>query len=392
MEKEDVGLDLEDDVEEEKVSKNDDFKLRMFKFMIAIVIIVILLLFILYIFSSRSPKKEYSYSEVEAIMKKAAISYFAENPENLPLEEGNIVEIDASNLIALQKMKDFSEYRADGNTCTGSVQVEKTGVDYLYTPYLNCGDSYVTIELHKKVLSDNSVVTSGYGLYSINGGYAFRGETVNNYVQLGDYLWRIVKITANNNVVLVSADGLPYIKPWDNRYNEQKSYESGINQYGASRIKEYVEELYINPSEKDWEKVFSEKDKGNFVSYNLCIGKRAFNSESKDNSEECSQVLKDQKVGLLTLSDYLYASIDPNCKSPTTKSCKNYNYLVIKNDWWLVTASKSDSSSVFLVSRGGTIKEETANNYAVVRPVVYLNSNVLYKKGKGTLKNPYTIR
>ena len=325
-------------------------------------------------------------------MKKAAISYFKDHPESLPLEEESIVEIDASNLIAEERMEDFSFYMNDGDTCKGSVQVEKTSADYLYTPYLTCGDNYITIELSKKVVSDNNVVTNGYGLYSIRGGYAFRGEIVNNYVKLGEYLWRIVKITSNNNVVLISNEGVPYTQSWDNRYNQEQLYESGINQYSASRIREYLDKIYKNPSAKDNEDILTGSARARIVSYNVCTGKRTPNSESKDNSEECSEVLRNQKMGLLTLSDYLYASIDPNCKSASTKSCKNYNYLTMKEDWWLITANKEDSSSVFSVTRNGNVIAETASNYAIVRPVIYLNSNVLYKSGKGTLEKPYVVR
>ena len=392
--KEEIKEELEEEYElEEKDETESSYaRMKMFRFMKLIIIIAAILLLILFIASLFSGKKKYTYSDVESVMKKAAISYFEDHPESLPLEDESIVEIDASNLIAEERMKDFSFYITDGDTCNGSVQVEKINADYLYTPYLTCGDSYITIELSKKVVSDNSVVTNGYGLYSIKGGYAFRGEIVNNYVKLGEHFWRIVKITSNNNIVLISNEGISYTQPWDNRYNQEQLYEAGINQYSASRIREYLDKIYKNPSEKNGEDILAESARARMVSYNVCTGKRTLNSESKDNTEECSEVLKNQKMGLLTLSDYLYASVDPNCKSGSTKSCKNYNYLTMKEDWWLVTANKDDSSTVFSVTRNGNVTADSASNYAVVRPVIYLNSNVLYKSGKGTLEKPYLVR
>ena len=80
-------------------------------------------------------------------------------------------------------MKDLSEYLGD-TACGGAVQVQKSGSEYLYTPYLNCGENYATVELYKKVLSDNSIVTSGYGLYNMDYAKVFRGEDVNNFVKL----------------------------------------------------------------------------------------------------------------------------------------------------------------------------------------------------------------
>jgi DNA-binding transcriptional MerR regulator len=41
------------------------------------------------------------------------------------------------------------------------------------------------LELYSKIVNPENIVTSGYGLYSVNGSYVFRGEKVNNYVKLG---------------------------------------------------------------------------------------------------------------------------------------------------------------------------------------------------------------
>ena len=388
---EDNIVDEEEDIEldEDRSSPNQDAKKKMIKFMLIIICGLVFLLIILYVASLLSPKS-YTYEEVETILKNAAQSYFADYPESLPKVEGTIIEIDSSNLVEVGKMNNISDYM-DGAICTGTVQVELSGTEYLYTPYLNCGEIYSTVELANKVLNE-STVNSGYGLYSTNTGYAFRGEDVNNYVQLDKSLWRIVKVTSNNNLVLISAEGVPYTQYWDNRYNEERLYEAGINQYDASRIKDYLNKIYTKPSEEDGEVLLSNSDKAKMISFNVCTGKRSINSETKNNTEECTKYIQNQKMGLLTLSDYLYASIDPNCKSASTKSCKNYNYLTLKEDWWLVTANKDDTSTVFSVSRSGNVTAENASNYAIVRPVIYLNSRVLYKDGNGSKDKPYTVR
>ena len=381
------------EVEETKTKTMSSDKRKLYRLMgIAVAIFVGFILLILILSSITNSNRKYSYSEIEKIMKNAAISYFKDNKNSLPVEDGDITEIDAANLTAAGKMKDLSEYLKEGDACTGSVQVEKTSSGYLYTPYLNCGNNYSTVELANKVLENEEIVTSGYGLYSTKYGHIFRGENVNNYVQLDNNLWRIVKITSNNNVVLISEEGAGYTKPWDNRYNPERLYESGVNTYSNSRIKDYLDKLYNNPSEKEGENILSSKDKKRIVPFNVCISKRLTTSESKDNSVECSEVLKDQKLGLLTLSDYMFASIDENCKNSTTKSCKNYNYLTIKKDWWLVTGNKEDTSTVFQVASNGSAKAVNASNYAEVRPVIYLNEKTLYKSGNGTLEKPYKVR
>ena len=138
--------------------------------------------------------------------------------------------------------------------------------------------------------------------------------------------------------------------------------------------------------------IISKKDKARMVAYNVCVGKKSIKSEDKKNTEECKQTLKNQKFGLLTLSDFLYASVDPNCKTAESRSCGNYNYLVINSDWWLATASTDNTYEVFEVRSGGSVVAETADDVALTRPVIHLNSNVLYKSGKGTLEKPYKVR
>lgn len=383
-------IELDDD--KPTTSNSDVARKRMFKMMGFIVGGMFILLFILYIVSLFTTK-DYSYTELEGLLKNAAISYFKDYPDSLPQADGDIVEIDSSNLVAAEKMKTLSEYTGEGVACSGVVQVEKAGEEFLYTPYLNCGDNYLTEELYKKIISDENLVSTGYGLYANNGNYIYRGEDVDNYVKLGNSLWRIVKVTANNNIVLIHQDGILYSQPWDNRYNEGKFYAAGFNNYNSSRVKEFLEKVYNNPNKDEQEDILSKKDKANLVSYNLCIGKRANNSETKDNSEECNEVLNNQKLGLLTLSDYLYASIDPNCKSSLSKSCQNYNYLILKDKtWWLATGDKNDTSKVYSVQSNGVVEAMDASNYNIIRPVIYLNSKVLYKSGDGSLEKPFKIK
>lgn len=385
---EEEDIELEDD-SKKKNSQNDDMKKRLIMVMGAILVGTIILLLILYIISLFSTRK-YKYSDIEMVLQDAAVAYFKDYPDQLPDEEGSIVEIDHTNLVSAGKMKNLYEYTGEGVTCSATVQVEKIRSDYLYTPFLDCGESYSTTELYKAVLQ-NDVVSSGDGLYAYNGNYVFRGENVDNYVKLDKSLWRIVKITSDNNIVLISNEGINETKPWDDRYNETALYDSGINTYEVSRVKEYLDKLYAGTND-DEEVLFSNKDRARMVYHNVCVGKRSSNSESKDNSLECKSLLNNQKLSLLTLSDYMYASVDPNCKSVETKSCRNYNYLSTSFEWWLATGDTDNSAKVFKVDRNGSIKSDNAAMYARVRPVIYLSDKAIFKSGKGTLEKPFKVR
>ena len=384
---------VEEDVKEEKPSGYDPKK-KMIKFMGIIVVVMVLLLIILFFVSlNKNRNATYSYTELENILEKAGKSYFKDNPSYLPEDEGDIIEVESTTLVEAGKMKDLSEYPTkDGVACTGSVKVEFDGEDYIYSPVLDCGEKYATVLLSNKILDNNEIVTTGDGLYSTGNEYVFRGENVNNYVMLDERLWRIVKITANDEVVLISQDGVGYTISWDDRYNEQKGSSVGISNYRVSRIKDYLNDIYSNTDEGDKRYVISKKDKTKLASFNVCIGKRPITSEDKKNTAECKETIKDQKVGLLTVSDYLYASVDPNCKSSETKSCSNYNYLVSNYDWWLATAGNENTYSIYKVRSGGLVTVDSAVTHAYARPVIHLNSSVFYKSGKGTEEKPYKVR
>lgn len=373
-------------------SNNSDAKKKMIKFMGIFVggfLIILLIIFIASIFI----KREYSYEEIEEVLVTAAESYFEDHKESLPSEEGKIVEIDVANLVDGEYMKDLSEYTKEGVSCSATVQVESVDSEYLYTPFLNCGDdNYVTKELYQEITSEDKIVTSGYGLYNQNGTYVYRGENVNNYVELDKALWRIVKITPNNSMVLIKDESIGEQLSWDDRYNEQEDYETGINNYSASRIKDELVKLYKEKPEDEEYEFLSANDKKKIISHTLCIGKRGEQEIGTDNTIECSEVLENQKISLLTVSDFLNASIDANCTTASSRSCQNYNYLVTSYKWWLATANKSNTKDVYSINNSGTVSIDEASNYAFIRPVIHLNGNILYKSGNGTAEKPYKLK
>ena len=388
--------DLKDDYEEEeertsasKKNSNNDDKTKIIKMMILLLAIVIGGILLLFFVTSLSSGNK-TYEEIEEIMVVAAKSYFKEHPENLPKRDGGTQTVDISVLVAEEKMKDLSKYT--DSLCTGTVKVEKSGSEYLYVPKLNCGEYYISEELHKKVRTDSSVVSSGYGLYNKGRNYVFRGENVNNYVQLDNALWRIVKITSSDNLVLVMDEPLQTLIPWDDRYNQETNYNAGINNYQSSRIKEKLNELYTTTDQDITQVFLSDSDKSKLISFNMCIGKRAETETGVEQAVECTEMARDIKVGLLTASDYMNASIDPSCTTASSLNCQNYNYLLTDMNWWTVTACTKDSHCAYMVEANSGLKAANTLMYARIRPVIHLNTNVLYKSGTGTKNDPYTVK
>lgn len=372
-------------------NKNDDNQLfrkkilKIFAIIFAVMVGFLLILFIV----SLIFKKNYSYAEIEDVMKNSAIKFYEDNKKELPKDENRGVMIESDTLIESGYMKEFSKYSKSAMSCKGTVTVKKSGEDYIYTPKLDCGEDYITTALNEYILKEQSVITNGYGLYSMNNSYVFRGEKVDNYLSLDNAIWRIVKINSDGTMMLILNDKISVKSDWDNRYNIEKKYEFGVNDYSKSRIKERLDKYYNGEFEK--EIILSDNDKLKLTTFNACVGKRNSLDASRDGSVECSQILEKQSISLLPVYDYINASVDVNCNNTISPSCQNYNYLNNDYSWWLSTAPTTDTYSVYYVV-SGVVEVTKASLHKVIRPVIYLRNDVLYVSGDGTESSPYVVR
>ena len=370
------------------VKDNRDMKKKLMRIMLIVVGVLVLLLVVILIISLFSNGNK-TYEEIEEDLKNAAMKYYEVQSGLLPREEGETVTVRASALIDAGYMKPLSELR-EGENCSGRVEVTKIGDNMVYTPYLDCGDNYTTKELYKAVL-EQGIVTSGNGLYDMNGEKVYRGDNVNNYVQLDNQMFRIVKVTSDNKILLILNEMDSTLSTYyDDRYNPDRMFNSGFNDYRISRIYEYLDRLYNNKLSVT---ILSSNDKTKLTPFNLCIGKRASTDTTNNNSLECSDVLENQMIGLLTASDFMNASLDANCRATTNKSCQNYNYLRLREtEWWLVTSNSLNNYEAYVVKSAGYIDENQASGYKKVRPTVMLNNNVMIKSGDGSASNPFVLK
>ncbi len=117
------------------------------------------------------------------------------------------------------------------------------------------------------------------------------------------------------------------------------------------------------------------------------------------------------KVGLMYPSDYGYATSggsivgrDQCLNSSDVSHWINSDYVdCINNDWlldrrnhqWTMMSSATDANAAFMVARGGVANAASGNVsylFSAVRPVVYLNSDVICTSGDGSKSNPFVFR
>ena len=205
---------------------------KMLKYIIIIVVVFVAFLVILGVVKLVIGTK-LSYQKIEDKMKSAAMSYIKDDKADVALPEGDeILTISVDDLVSNKKMKDLSKYIKDDDvSCSGNVVVRKQDDDYMYIPYLDCGEAYTTQTLSDYIVNNVEQVNAGDGLYFMNNEYVYRGEYVDNYVKFANQVWRIVKIDANGNIKLLQDTATKNKNSWDNRYNVDFKSTVGINDY-----------------------------------------------------------------------------------------------------------------------------------------------------------------
>lgn len=200
------------------------------------------------------------------------------------------------------------------------------------------------------------------------------GANPANYVRFNGELWRIVGIF-NGKTKLVKTTLL-------------EGYEfdtNGVNDYSSSS-------LALTLNGENYYGQFSDEAKA-------LIDSSTFNYGTLSSLEQNAEALYIEEkassytgyVGILSLTDYMFASSDAACLTKTANvygDCSNTNYLYTKSNVWLI-----DSSASGVYALDNNLVEESATNVIKsTMPVVYLKSTVQIVSGSGTTANPYIIQ
>jgi hypothetical protein len=362
--------------------------MKVFGGVIAGFVIFIILLFLL----ASCSKSSYTYEKLEQKMLDVAKSYYKENEDELPSQDKDQKVYTLKQMISDGKIEELDKlFDDDDIKCDGSVTVSNNNGYYSYSPYLSCGNDYKTKYLYEKIIEDNLVET-GVGLYESGDQYIMKGEVTNNYVSYNNKLFRIMRINDDNSIRLMEEDGLSSIT-WDDRYNEEVNFTTGINEYIlnnqiSSRLKEALENYYTDSEYSD---IWTDEFKGYIKTQTLCIGKRSQDDTSKDGSTECSVQLEDQLLGTLAMYEYLQASLDTSCSSTLDKTCKNYNWLsTISHTIWTITAETDRSNYAYSIYKLPTLVGCRTKSY--VNAVFNLTEKAIYVSGTGTSTDPYIFK
>lgn len=350
-----------------------------------ILIPVVIIIFLAIIQSCGNRK--ITHDKYETKMISAADKYIKKD-NSIPKEENEYVIIDLDTLVSKGYIKSTEKLLDDGS-CKGSVTVRRNGIvdeeneGYLnYTVSLTC-DKYQTNSLKNLALKD--LTSSESGLYKVGNSYIYKGEKPDNYLSFFGTLYRVISIDKNGIAKIIKVESESQHLYWDMKYNTEVNKSSGLNLYKDSFLLEKMNSYYSDS------KKTKENLKTKIVSYDVCVDKRSVDNYSLNSVENCSNILKNQKFTLLNVTDFANASLDPECKSIDSKSCKNYNYMGRMSLYtWTMNAVSNNTYQVYYLENGA-IKYQDANQYYSYNIVIHIDGDEIVSSGNGSKETPYVI-
>lgn len=309
------------------------------------------------------------------MLENSAKKYYNAHQSELPKQDSSVV-ITADTLIANKYMKPFEKLTKNTN-CSGRVVVSNNGGDYVYEPSVVCNE-YKSVNIATK-LAEN-VVSEDAGLYKNEDTYYYRGEYVNNYIKLGNKVYRILSF-GNDKMKIIDPKTTDKVYQWDNRYSHDVGKTLGINDYSKSRIRELYQTKYEE---------YDVGAKKYIVKSEWCIGKRAI-SNFEVNNVECDAKIEDY-LGMITPYEYARASLDINCLNIRGGSCNNYNYIsrLFDATIWTAASASDNGYQAYAFSSGFTVTDCIEKNKLAF--LFNISSDNVYVSGDGSQTSPYIIR
>lgn len=225
-----------------------------------------------------------------------------------------------------------------------------------------------------QIIIDNASVLPGDGILKKqkNSTYIFAGTNPNNYIKFQGELWRILK---------VDNKGIKIVK--DVPITEMSWSQKNSTHIDDSLIYRYLNQIY--------KKTLTERDNINSkMRFSIsALDLNNITSITQLNKEESKFQTKDYlEVGLLSMSDYVMASSNPNCQANGI-GCEVSNYLIKSSPYWL-SHNSFDKINMYLVSDKGVITSHPTEIHDVY-PVIYLKGYHTFL-GTGTNLDPYIIQ
>ena len=300
--------------------------------------------------------------------------------------------------------------------CNGTRQYVGYSCDSSYTSYYTLQYDVTFTQYPSYVAAMRKAMYDGYVTETIKNFVCFGYDSLDGTCPT-DNLYRIIGVFENQvklikydyaKTILLGTDG-DYYNTFSgnsgtykgiNAPSEIGAYywnKTGSNVWGASKLNTVnLNTNYLNNIGTIWSNKIAThtwKVGGNTWENMLSVGtSMTYKNEIISPAEN---TIYDAKVGLMYASDYGFA-VTP---SAWTTLLENYtsenNWMYMGLDEWMITRRADRSDSIFIVSTDGSLSGGGLYYYSVehagVRPVLFLDTSVIYENGNGSMEKPYII-
>ena len=192
----------------------------------------------------------------------------------------------------------------------------------------------------------------------IGGNHYFKNEVDNNYVTYSNILWRIIRINADNSVVLISENPLVSL-----------AYKEEVN----------FKESYLNK----WLNITEEEENTGILEYNLnnpdkylLKNETCLDVVDKLSNQLCKTTYTDKYLGLMSTSDYVNTGAETS---------------FINNNTKFYLSNTTDTNKIWYITDTNKVSYSDGTDLIGLRPVITVKGNINIVSGNGTLNSPYTF-
>ncbi len=397
--------------------------------MIILIILIIVLLLSLILINKTLKKKDNILEDVKLqentikndgfalMLQKEDGTYTESTSSSWPTDMNFNSEL--SGCVDVNGNKIYNSLSFDSNNNLITVQTNTTSYCYVYFDLKQfCNDSEPLGECLIRKNSDIETLNNNVegGLYRYQG---ISNVVNNNYICFGTsdtsictsnpnkYMYRIIGVNSNKQIKVIKSSPLSTTYAYHSS-NEDKFWNDSNLYNGLNGSYFLTNTTYSYMQDTNWtDKIYEKLWKHGYL-YDTHVNKEAEQVyELETDASKGSNFIQNvsAKISLMYISDYFYSteSGGTNCSAHHASACSSSwltpsnnewtmqyygNYLKINNDFSTVTA---EGYSAWFIYSVGFVDNMPVTESASVRPVFYLNSDVLYKTGTGTATNPYMI-
>ena len=219
-------------------------------------------------------------------------------------------------------------------------------------------DSKKTLKKENATLARNIITTNinSNNFKKINSSYYFQKNTNNNYLLYSNILWRIIKITKDNNIVLIADDSITNLA-----YGKNKKYN---NSY---LIK------WMNIDDDKYTGIL-ENNLNNTKSY-LTKTETCIDNINNIKKITCKKTNKNNYLSLLSVTDYINTGAE-------NSFINNEKYTYLANN---------KNKKIWFIDEDGKLNTSNGEDIYGVKPVISLKNKIKLISGDGSSNNPYIV-